>query len=120
MASDISESHTDAISEIEKTEREFEPEMEEIGESPVKQTRFFNISIILERYGDIFSDFDPRPFSVRGMSSVNHCSHGNCILRANLSMLQNNIKNLLQSRDIRRLYGRIEETDKWPFAPKSK
>jgi hypothetical protein len=42
MASDLSESHTDAISELEKTEREFEPEVEEaVDDSPVKQTRFF-------------------------------------------------------------------------------
>jgi hypothetical protein len=40
MASDLSESHTDAISELEKTEREFEPE-EAVDDSPVKQTRFF-------------------------------------------------------------------------------
>jgi hypothetical protein len=42
MASDISESHTDAISELEKNEREFEPDTEEVvDDSPVKQTRFF-------------------------------------------------------------------------------
>jgi hypothetical protein len=42
MSESISEeSKIKSISELEKTEREFEPEIEHVNDAPVKQTRFY-------------------------------------------------------------------------------
>jgi len=47
--------------------------MEEVDE----KIREGNISLVLESYADIFSDFDPRPYSERTLSEdfLNECTH---------------------------------------------
>ncbi|NYT12918.1 MAG: hypothetical protein GKC01_00225, partial [Candidatus Methanofastidiosa archaeon] len=40
----------------------------EASEDPKIILREKNISLILDSYDDLFSDFDPRPYSVRGLS----------------------------------------------------
>ncbi|MFH1447800.1 MAG: hypothetical protein ABIG39_02965 [Candidatus Micrarchaeota archaeon] len=39
-----------------------------ITESPIKQREHLKISLILDDYNDIFSDFDPRPYNLKALS----------------------------------------------------